>query len=59
MRYIWTIIWALLLSNMAFYVLSSMQGGEYSLLLASVIGLIFSVFVFILGDAGIQDETAE
>ncbi|MGP4082206.1 YjzD family protein [Bacillus sp. Marseille-Q3570] len=59
MRYIWTIIWALLLSNMAFYVLSSMQGGHYSFGLASVIGLIFSVFVFVLGDAGIKDETTE
>jgi hypothetical protein len=59
MRYIWTIIWSFLLSNMAFYVLSSMQGGEYSFYLASGIGLVFALFVFILGDAGIQDETAE
>ncbi|WP_408010694.1 YjzD family protein [Pseudalkalibacillus sp. A8] len=59
MRYIWTIIWALLLSNMAFYVLSSMQGGEYSFGLASGIGLVFALFVFVLGDAGIKDETTD
>ncbi|MCF6136827.1 YjzD family protein [Pseudalkalibacillus berkeleyi] len=59
MRYIWTLIWSFLLSNMAFYVLSSMQGGSYNFALASIIGVVFALFVFVLGDAGIKDETAE
>ncbi|MGM7700885.1 YjzD family protein [Pseudalkalibacillus sp. Hm43] len=59
MRYIWTIIWSFLLSNMAFYVLSSMQGGDYSFGLATGIGLAMAVFVFVLGEAGIKDETTE
>ncbi|MDN4523676.1 YjzD family protein [Fictibacillus fluitans] len=52
MRYIWTIIWSLLLSNMAFYVLESMQGGKYdssTFSTASFFGIVFAVFVIIIG----------
>ncbi|EIT84578.1 hypothetical protein A374_14660 [Fictibacillus macauensis ZFHKF-1] len=51
MRYIWTLIWSLLLSNMAFYVLSSMQGGTFDFKQASIFGVVFAVFIFILSFA--------
>ncbi|KSU84837.1 YjzD family protein [Fictibacillus enclensis] len=63
MRYIWTIIWSLLLSNMAFYVLESMQGGKYdsaTFSTASVFGVVFAVFVIIIGAVlPAEAETAE
>lgn len=59
MRYIWTIIWSLLLTNMSFYVLSSMQGGEYHFTTACIIGFIFALFVIILGEAGVKDPETE
>ncbi|MDR7071999.1 YjzD family protein [Fictibacillus barbaricus] len=50
MRYIWTFIWSLLLSNMMYYVLVSMQGGTYDLVKASIFGVIFAVVISILGE---------
>jgi hypothetical protein len=50
MRYIWTLIWSLLLSNMMYYVLSSMQGGDFDLLKASIFGVVFAVVISVLGE---------
>ncbi|TLS37823.1 YjzD family protein [Pseudalkalibacillus caeni] len=58
MRYIWALIWGLLLSNMVFYVLASMQGGEYHFSTASLFGIVFAVIVFILGDGMIGSDSS-
>ncbi|WP_042224620.1 YjzD family protein [Oceanobacillus manasiensis] len=50
MRYIWTIIWAFLISAALSYVLSSMGGGQFDLTGTLVFGAILSVFVFLFGE---------
>ncbi|MFD1357273.1 YjzD family protein [Fictibacillus halophilus] len=50
MRYIWTLIWSLLLSNMIFYVLVSMQGGTFDFVKASIFGVIFTVVISVIGE---------
>ena len=50
MRYVWTIIVSFLLIQMIFYVLGSMNAAEYSFGTASIVSLIVSVFVFLIGD---------
>lgn len=63
MRYFWTLIWSLLLSNMAFYVLESMQGGKYdssTFQTAIIFGIVFAVFIMIIGAVLPKEaETAE
>ncbi|MCK6256731.1 YjzD family protein [Fictibacillus sp. KIGAM418] len=60
MRYFWTLIWSLLLSNMAFYVLASMQGGAYDFAKATTFGVVFAVFIMIIGAVLPNEaETAE
>jgi hypothetical protein len=50
MRYIWTLIWSLLLSNMIFYVLVSMQGGTFDFMKALIFGVVFAVLISVLGE---------
>ncbi|MFC0189141.1 YjzD family protein [Fictibacillus aquaticus] len=49
MRYFWTLFWSLLLSNMIFYVLSAMQGGEFDAVKAAIFGVVFTVVISIIG----------
>jgi hypothetical protein len=55
MRFIWTLIWALLLSNMAFYVLSSMQNAEYNPATATLIGVVLAVAAAVIGDGLLKE----
>lgn len=50
MRYFWTLIWSLLLSNMIFYVLVSMQGGTFDFVKACIFGVVFTVIISVLGE---------
>ncbi|MGC4375380.1 YjzD family protein [Fictibacillus sp. Mic-4] len=50
MRFIWTLIWSFLLSNMAFYVLGSMQGGKFDFTTASIFGVVFALFITVVGE---------
>lgn len=50
MRYIWTIIWATLISGVLSYVLSSMGNDPFVLLDTLILAGILSVAVIILGD---------
>lgn len=56
MRYIFTIIWAVLISFVLSYVLSSMGGGSLDLVATFVLAAIFSIFVFLLGDGVLRDS---
>lgn len=58
MRYIWTVIWALLLSAAVTYVLSSMGGDPFYIEHALILAGIFSIVVFVLGE-GILKEKSE
>jgi hypothetical protein len=56
MRYIWTIFWAFLLSQMLVYVVGSMQGVAFNFMTGVLLSIVFSVAIVLLGDAGIPDE---
>ncbi|MFZ3589206.1 YjzD family protein [Bacillus sp. DJP31] len=58
MRYFWTFFWTFLLIQMLFYVISAMQGGTYDFIQGSIIAVVFSLLIFILGDALIPKEPA-
>jgi predicted PurR-regulated permease PerM len=49
MRFFWTLFWALLLSNMMYYVIANMQGIGYDFKLATIIAVIFSIVIFTIG----------
>ena len=59
MRYIWTIIWSFLLTNMMYYVVGNMSGAGYDFNNATTISLFVSVLVFILGDGIIGSEETQ
>ncbi|KPB05047.1 MULTISPECIES: YjzD family protein [Bacillaceae] len=58
MRAFWTIFWSLLLINMVSYVVANMQGDTYNYVLASIIAIVFSVLVMLIGEA-LPNEPAE
>lgn len=49
MKILWTLIWSLLLGHMMYYVLGAMSGATYNFTSATIIGIIFAVFVLIVG----------
>ncbi|WP_079480643.1 YjzD family protein [Halobacillus salinus] len=55
MRYIWTIIWAFLLSFMAAYVISNMSGGSFAFSQVIVTTILFTLAAIILGEGVITD----
>lgn len=57
MRYILTIFWAFLLSQMLVYVVSSMTGATYNFTAGVIVAAVLSLAVFVLGDAGIPKES--
>lgn len=59
MRFIMTFIVSFLLMQMAFYVLGNMSGADYSFATATVVGLIMSVLVLIIGEGLIPNEESE
>jgi Protein of unknown function (DUF2929) len=56
LRYIWTIVWALLISGVLSYVLSSMGGGQFDLTSTVVFAAILSIFVFLLGEVALKAD---
>ena len=57
MRFFWTLFWSFLLSQMLVYVISSMQGSSYDFNTGIIIAIAMSIAVFILGGAGVPDES--
>ncbi|WP_449539457.1 YjzD family protein [Ferdinandcohnia sp. Marseille-Q9671] len=58
MRYFWTLFWTFLLVQMASYVIGSMQAATYSFSTASVVAVIVTALIIILG-AVIPNEPVE
>ncbi|WP_010093625.1 YjzD family protein [Ornithinibacillus scapharcae] len=56
MRYIFTIIWAVLISFVLSYVLSSMGGESLDLVATFVLAAVFSIIVFLLGDGMLREK---
>ncbi|RBW71059.1 YjzD family protein [Bacillus taeanensis] len=57
MRYIWTIIWSFLLTQMLFYVVSNMTSTSYEFSSAAIISLVVSAIIFVLGDAAVPNSS--
>ncbi|KAB2496476.1 YjzD family protein [Priestia endophytica] len=51
MRVIVSLFWSFLLVNMTAYVVNSMQGGTYNFTVASILSVVVTVLVIILGEA--------
>ncbi|MEN2767655.1 DUF2929 family protein [Ornithinibacillus xuwenensis] len=56
MRFVATIGWAVLISFVLSYVLSSMAGETLDLVGTFVVAAIFSIIVFILGDGLLREK---
>lgn len=56
MRYFWTFFWAFLLSQMVSYVVSSMQGGQFDLMVGTIAAVAFTVIVAIIGNGVLPEE---
>ncbi|MFD2042701.1 DUF2929 family protein [Ornithinibacillus salinisoli] len=50
MRYLMTIIWAVLIGSVISYVLSSMAGDAFPLMDTLVLSAIIAIAIFVLGD---------
>ncbi|MFS0671988.1 DUF2929 family protein [Ornithinibacillus sp. 179-J 7C1 HS] len=56
MRYLATIVWAVLITFVLSYVLSSMGGESLDMVSTLVMAAIFSIIIFILGDGILRDQ---
>ena len=56
MKYIMTIVWAILISAALTYVLANMAGDSFVLAEAGILATVLAVFIFILGDVVIKSE---
>ncbi|MCM3595253.1 MULTISPECIES: YjzD family protein [Bacillaceae] len=58
MRYFWTFFWTFLLMQMMAYVVSSMTGVAYNFVTASILAVVATVLILILGEV-VPDRSAE
>lgn len=59
MRYIATIVWALLISSVLSYVLSSMGGDKFDVMGTIVLAVTMFIAITILGDNVLTDDQTE
>ncbi|WP_339228791.1 DUF2929 family protein [Oceanobacillus sp. FSL K6-2867] len=57
MRYIMTIVWAILIGAAVSYVLTSMGGEPFVLSDALILSAVFAVAAFILSDGVLREES--
>ncbi|PLR69885.1 MULTISPECIES: YjzD family protein [Bacillaceae] len=58
MRYFWTFFWTFLLMQMMAYVVSSMTGVAYNFGTASILAVVVTVLILIIGEV-VPDRSAE
>ncbi|WLR51570.1 YjzD family protein [Bacillus tianshenii] len=56
MRYFWTFFWSFLLSQMVTYVVSSMQGGHFNIVVGTTAAVVFTLVVAVVGDGVLSEE---
>ncbi|WP_114352947.1 DUF2929 family protein [Saliterribacillus persicus] len=56
MKYVMTITWAVLISFLVAYVLSSMAGETFSIASTFIIAAIFSIIVILIGDVLLREK---
>ncbi|WP_215145058.1 YjzD family protein [Exiguobacterium qingdaonense] len=63
MRYVVTLIWAIVLSNTAVFIISAVDGVQFDAMLATGFGVVITIFVALLDalnkDMGISDVAQE
>lgn len=59
MRYFWTFFWTFLLIHMASYVISSMQGAAYDFGTSSIVAIIASVLIILIGEIIPNEPSAD
>lgn len=59
MRYIMTIVWAIIISTVLSYVLTSMEGEPFVLSEALILGVTFSIIVIVLGEFILKEKKAQ
>lgn len=57
MRYIMVAIWSVLVGAVVSYVLTSMANEPFSLVSTFVLAATFAVFVILLGDVGLREQS--
>ncbi len=50
MRYIFTFFWVILLTNMINYVVGSMVEAPYNFKMATLMGVVITMIIFIIGE---------
>lgn len=58
MRYVWTIIWSLLIGLLVSYVLTSMAGETLALAPVFVISALFVITAVIIGDGILKEDAS-
>lgn len=58
MRYIISIVIAIVLMQMAYYVLANMNEATYSFTIATIVGIIVGVLAIAIGESTVSEEDA-
>lgn len=56
MRFIWTLIWALLIGGAVSYILSSMNGEPFNMVHSIILSIIFTIAIFLLGEGLLKEQ---
>lgn len=59
MRFVMTFIWAMLISSAISYVLTSMADDPFNLTHALILGVIFTIVVFVLGEGILKEDSKQ
>ncbi|MGY0692784.1 YjzD family protein [Virgibacillus sp. FSP13] len=59
MRFIWTFVWALLISCVISYILTSMASAPFNFMHALILAIIFTVAILLLGEGILKGEQEE
>ncbi|MCT4784452.1 MULTISPECIES: DUF2929 family protein [Exiguobacterium] len=63
MRYLVTLLWAIVLSNTAIFIISAVDGVTFNAMLATGFGVVITIFIVLLDvvnqDMGISDVAQE
>jgi len=57
MRYIMVVIWSILVGTVVSYVLTSMANEPFDLTSTFVLAAIFAIFVILIGDVGLKEQS--
>ncbi len=59
MRFLLPLVWALLISGVISYVLSSMAGNPFNLMNTVILGVIITIAISVLGEGVLKGESEQ